>query len=122
MSILNMWNRLGIVLTVLWLLIAPITFVVQENAARYDAANWWREKCIALSLEPKALKSENESSAAYRRCWDEYQESITRPRQSLYWQIAGVCLGAALLVWILAYSFTYTVRWILAGRSKDISN
>jgi len=119
---LNLWNRLGIALTVLWLLIAPITVVVQENAARNDAAEWFREKCFARALEPQSLKNENDSGAAYKDCWDEYEETITRPRQSLYWQIAGACLGAALIVWILAYAFTYTVRWIWAGRNKNISN
>lgn len=109
---LNMWYRLGIVLTVLWLIAAPLTFAARENNNWDGMLTAWRELCLS---NVKAGPGEK-FAEGHKRCWDEWQADLKTDRgpvlQNAFWASAAL----AALAWALVLIAVYTVRWVLAGR------
>ncbi len=112
---LNMWNRLGIVLTVLWLVTAPLVFVGRDNYnfSKFLDANS-SQACweLAEKAKPEKFLSEHKSCLEMRTL---AIESEIR-RQPSYTTYLKVSVAFAVVIWLLAYIATYATRWILAGR------
>ncbi len=112
---LNVWNRLGIVLTVLWLVIAPLVFVGRDNYnfSKFLEANssqaCWQ---LAEKAKPEDFLSEQKSCLEARTL---AINSEIRSQLS-YATYVGFSFALAAVVWVLAYIATYATRWILAGR------
>jgi hypothetical protein len=114
MSKLNMWNRLGIVLTVLWLASAPLVLVERDTSRWLEAMNLGRKYCMDAVERGPVDKYES----GMKSCWDRWVTNVDIHSGPTYWQYAGICLAGAFLVWILAYAVACTARWIWAGATR----
>lgn len=100
--------RLGIVLSVLTLLIAPYLLAAHELGELYVLDQTWLDACIRNASQIGA-------NGTVDGCYDSY-----RPGQRSIWPfwreafIAFLILVAA--TWALVLAGIATIRWILAGR------
>ncbi len=109
---LNMWYLLGIVLTVLWLIVAPLTFAVRENDKWDGMLSAWREICLS-SVKAGPVEKFAEG---HKRCWDQWQEDLKRERGPILQNALWGSAALAALGWVLVVVIVYTIRWVLAGR------
>lgn len=102
---LSRWQRLGIVLSVLWILGAAWIERSSQIAAARDTWQIVYARCIS---ETPAGKSDN--------CTDTMEKTY----QVLYaphWEnVAYMAFGPVVLAWLLAWITRATLRWVMAGR------
>lgn len=109
-----MWSRIGIVLTVLWMLGGTLYYVDQFVHEAELSADGGREVCEVLN------ESRRERGVATADCWPEWTRRRTEiaDRLGTYWRdAAGGAAAIAAFVWILFFIVYFTVRWVLAGRA-----
>ena len=104
---LNMWHRLGIVATALWLAIFPVWRAYAYLGKEFESVQSMRQNCINVVIRTKA----NVDCAVYivpdgvfAGAW---QIELTR---AAIW---------AVIAWILAFATYYVCRWVLAGRTAS---
>jgi uncharacterized membrane protein len=98
---LNGWQRIGIVLSVVWALGAA-AYVWQYKAD----ANARTEKFYATCLQQR------DDCDAKREALLSAQGRVTR--EKLFWALAPVPLG-----WLIVYGVVWLVRWIRAGFKRE---
>lgn len=109
MKRLNMWQRLGIVLSVLWVL----------GAGAYQ----WRKTARAGSeyaLASVHLCERLAKPGAPANCWDEWMPSYKLITEYVWWEMAARAFIPLILAWLFAYLTLWTVRWVLAGRRVTV--
>ena len=111
---LNLWQRLFIVLTMVWLIVGTDLIWWCKGESDYDRAAFFERICES-----------NANSSGIQNCWTEYTREMTAIGNGRWDVLVGVFLGAlgvAAVVWLLGAIAYWVVRWILAGRSAgDIS-
>ena len=103
---LNLWERLGVVLTMLWLVIAPVWITGSIQADQIKNAERWLDDCRHFHFE------------SYSTCMDMFGQQIKFDWLGCWREFALAAVIAAAFVWALAYAATYSVRWIMAGRNS----
>jgi hypothetical protein len=101
---LNVWHRLGIVVSVLWFLGGGLYQRTRDTKAAADAMGSYYRLCTAANPNGDFAKCMDHATDAYKGTlagWD----------NALFVAIAPVILG-----WLLAYVVVWTTRWVLAGR------
>lgn len=97
---LNMWQRLGVVASVLWMLGAGI----RERLKQVDLALIYygeaRDECAKTAADCSQV-----ASAAYDRAIE-----------GRWGEVVAVAVEPVVLGWVFAYITVWTARWILAGR------
>ena len=88
------WQRIGILLSVLWLLVGA--WLAQQ--AVYAPLRAGYSKCLSLSVPPSICKAE-------------LDKGIARKTEELPGAIAVFALGPIILVWLIAW----IVRWVRRG-------
>lgn len=106
---LNALTRLCIVLYTLGVTVGPLYVLNNSINGAHEAARKWNELCLELA------KSNPDARA---KCWKENAE-VWRPEA---WPIlleAFVAFAIVnAIVWLLCFTATRTIRWILAGREN----
>ena len=106
---LNLWHRLGIVLSVLWLL--GVGYYALGKRYRHSLDNASRIERVCLSQNYHDPNRE-------RVCEQEYILARVMANEDADWQYAlRVAVIPIPVVWVLAYTVFWTVRWIWRGRS-----
>ena len=118
---LNLWNRLGIVLTLIWLVIVPLVLSIQTNKEWLATIKASRELCMKAAESGPIEKF----AEGYKICWDAWttQLSLASPK---YDQYLIAMLIVTIIAWLFAYAAVYVTKWVWAGRStkskSEISN
>ena len=112
---LGVWARIGIVVSVLWMLVATVAMTSNELADWRTRTASMQELCLRVSdkLPPSMV------SAAYTKC-EQDSRSSTNAMIEARWPLlkgsAGLSAVALILAWLLFGVIYGTVRWILNGR------
>lgn len=110
------WQRLGVVISILWLLGAPAYFMVDAN----QSANRVSEMCYSTAFSKSGADLETEKS----RCLAQLAELSMTPQKLLNLFFAAnkdqITLWTFLLVplagfWMLGWIVIGTCRWISRG-------
>jgi hypothetical protein len=101
-SRLKGWQRIGIVLSVLWVLCVSMPFFQHADVNAPGIASVYLQ-CIG---EPHADRRECRARAEWFR-----DEARSEFRAGWPW----FALGPVLVVWLFIYSVVWTVRWIRRG-------
>jgi hypothetical protein len=110
---LGMWQRLGIVLTVLWAALVPTWYVIDQGNSAARARDAWREYCVADARKLPAT----EFITAYDKCWSEWRREMEGDHVWSAWpQAFEASIVAAVVFWLLFAAAFFVVKWILAGR------
>ena len=105
---LTLWPRLGIVLSVLWLVVVPIWQTLRKADLVLEFDQELQRKCI--------------DGGGGVRC-DSLPMGITDHQMWNYWLVHLMVAGVwVVLGWIFAIAAFYTGRWVLAGRRHQNSN
>jgi len=106
---LNLWHRLGIVLTVIWVAGATYFYAQEISAARLDAAQQRLNFCLLIAQDDVDKRI---------NCWT-VNAPLIEPNHSEVWISAA--LAAVLPVpvaWLVAWALIWTAKWVLAGRNR----
>lgn len=107
MQRLNVWHRLGIVATVLWIFIGGIWNMGVEWDRHYEAYSGGRSLCFTLS--PNDQEAIESCLADEERFRDEAVSTV-------WANIAVKTLFPIPVVWGFVYLIIWTCRWVWAGR------
>ncbi|UDL87016.1 hypothetical protein LGH82_17510 [Mesorhizobium sp. PAMC28654] len=110
---LNMWYRLGIVISVLWILGDGLWVRTSDIGKASSVAEFTAKVCIeaedaryeATKKEPDLLKCEAEADKDFRL----YLEGS-------WGNVAIGAFGPLLLGWLAVFIVLWVTRWMLAGR------
>lgn len=107
MQRLNMWQRLGIVLSVLWILVAvPATYFLKaEEASDFAGAHY--SYCI---------QHRGDIETPQRSCEGAFLTNYGIIMEYVWLEAAFYAVIPILLGWLLAYVGLRTFRWVLAGQ------
>lgn len=107
MTKLNMWQRLGIVLTAIWLVMGTLWLAGVQFETDYRSIGQAYEVCTSnanvADLWARCDKAKDESFAAENR-------------SSVFGMAALFAAIVAAVVWAFAYLVLWTGKWVLAGR------
>lgn len=137
---LNGWQRIGIVLSVLWcVLIIAFAVMVRLKTDTAEAINIndcsynvepfydWYDAKSGMALEKRTeqimpLKYKQDPQGAIscediRTTVDEnfFTGNIDPVLHPRYWEITAFVLVPVALFWLLAYLLVYTVKWVVMG-------
>ena len=113
MARLNAWQRLGLVASLIVILIAPALAWLEVSMDRAAYADRGFNSCMDHVYEPGSI-------ITAQFCTENWLGKPNPDFWPLYMQGALVALAVVIIVWILVYAITYTVRWILAGRKNNV--
>ncbi|MAU60725.1 MAG: hypothetical protein CMI62_08370 [Parvibaculum sp.] len=107
MQRLNVWHRLGVVATVLWILGGGLWHMGAEWDRHYEAYNGIIPLCFALFPDDQKARD---------LCVTE-KEGFRDDARSTVWAIIAIkTLLPIPLAWGLVYLVIWTCRWVWAGR------
>jgi hypothetical protein len=109
MKKLNGWQRIGVVLSILWILGAAI----HERNGQVDFASKINYQNIALCFQDMT-KSETAKKECLELADSNFRELLSLDSGSL-WNIAAISLIPVLLGWLFAWLAIVVYRWVLAG-------
>ena len=104
---LNGWQRIGIVVSVIWAIGAPIYL---DHVAEQKATEWWFASYDLCRNNPS--NDPNACSELASRAYDTVQRYRFFPDTA---NVAFVSLVPIVLGWLLAYVLVGLGRWIRAG-------
>lgn len=106
---LGVWSRLGIVLTLVWLIGGTLYLQSWQTARLDSSAELARAECERINQ----VLSRNED------CWSLWT-GIQRERDwGAVWESSFLtATGLALFAWIIGGFAYWSIRWILAGRKR----
>jgi hypothetical protein len=105
---LNGWQRIGIVLSIIWAISAAIYEISAMND-RYDAA-------FSAAFQPVFDRCEAPPSTR-TDCADVAGRVATAVPRESSWNLAIVALAPLPVFWLIAYALVGLVRWIRRGFS-----
>jgi hypothetical protein len=102
---LNGWQRIGIVLSVLWFFVAGFwgNRIALEDLGAGVVATY--RLCLERSIQPD---DDTKCNAAFMR---DYPAAV----ESHWWYAAGFALIPIPIAWLVVYGFVALFRWIKAG-------
>ncbi|USQ99556.1 hypothetical protein [Sphingomonas aerolata] len=105
---MNMWQRLGVVLSALFLVIGGFLLENDAQSRARMAASATKDACHPIHGEAPELFEGRCTHSAYLAA----ERELSEDRKNFVLQMI-VCLAA---VWGLAYAAVYSTRWVRAGR------
>ncbi len=109
---LGMWPRLGIVLTLFWMMGGTTYFSVKSTNDRYATYEAFRDLCERLNTSLPADKKSD--------CYAEWNADLDRLHVGPIWRdSAGIAALLAGLVWLVIGVLYAAVRFVLAGRKQQ---
>jgi len=106
---LNGWQRIGVVLSVVWIVAGGFwTRRILFDEYGYGVANRKYVSCLQGSREPGAVACERQYSADLQRVYDESGGAINSLN-------LGLTLVPLVAAWLLVYALVGIGRWIRAG-------
>ncbi len=109
---LNVWMRLGIVLSVLWMLGGTLYFASEGADAFHSRINTSRETCELIAEQKDGMKF----GPGHTKCWDKWMADAEGDPGPIWSNAISGSAAILAFVWVLALIATYTTRWVLAGR------
>lgn len=113
-----MWWRIGIVMTILWMIGGTLGFHMQVMNQRVEYSGSLYKFCVdgidRLEQQYPDTNYTKDREACSTRS-RKYLASET-PAATVFWQCLGVTTILAIVAWVLVLIGVFTVRWILAGR------
>lgn len=109
---LNMWHRLGIVATALWIVGGGLwqrSSDISRGMIAYQAAY-----NVCVKTAELAGKTPD-----FRGCFADGERMFQVMIANSWGNVAVFAIGIALLGWIFAYAAIWTARWVLAGRKPS---
>lgn len=103
MNRLNRWQRLGIVLSVLWALGAAFV----ERDKQIESGNRHAQLMYKFCLDNPTKNHE--------ACSTEFRQNVVEGFEPSWGNVAFVALAPILLAWILLWAVIKTFRWVMAG-------
>lgn len=111
---LNMWQRMGIVASGLWMVAAgPFAWVAGQRDAE-TATGRFIGDCNAYRSAPTV----DEEGAGYRKCLGNSDHVFDVQMRAVPTNAAIAAFVPVILGWMLAFVGLRTARWVLAGRNK----
>ncbi len=106
---LNLYQRAGVVLTVLW--VGGYWFYLQrsDNMQRYYAGSSAYNLC---DHRPSTMPAD--CSAEFTKAADAMVPAVHT------WLHLGWAMTSAVLIWLLVYGVLAVIRWVLAGRHASL--
>ena len=108
---LKMWQRLGIVISLLWIIGGGLW---QRTSDVSRASNMAQSQYQPCSETASQLTSG--ATAANEKCMSESLKTFNIFLEGSWGNVAFFAVGPVLLAWLLAYLTLWTTRWVLAGR------
>lgn len=109
---LNVWVRLGIVLSGLWMAVAPASWYLFEVGKWNDLAEFIRSSCVtAARSDPAEVRARSEPA-----CWSQYRFDLEHPPEGIYQDMLIACAITAAVAWLIIVITVILARWVLAGR------
>jgi hypothetical protein len=109
---LNGWQRIGIVLSVLWAIIAAF-HEMEEINRRYDAA--FSSAFSPVYQRCRDIQDRNNLPADGEACKEEAARATAGVQMESGWNIAIAALVPIPVFWLIAYALVGLVRWIRRG-------
>lgn len=106
---LNGWQRIGVALTIVWIVCAGTFFGIKNNQIAHNSANVIFDLCITTTSNPDADRQ--------KQCKSEREEFYENTISESLTGVAFVTLVPVPVFWILGYLLTITFRWIKRGFS-----
>jgi hypothetical protein len=97
---LSMWQRLGVVASVLWML---------------GGGLWMRSRYADMSLVHYGM-TRDACAGSEGECLQAANDAADQVLKSSWPEVVSFALAPIILGWVLAYAIVWTARWILAGR------
>ena len=110
---LNIWQRLGIIASVLWIVGGGLWQRLSDVAMYNASAQYAVNECLITQREaglPRDLQFCSDKEAPWR------EHALSGSLENS----AFVAIAPVVLVWLAAYLLLWLTRWVLAGR--NISN
>ena len=101
---LNRWQRIGIVISVLWILGAAF----YERGSQVDSATSSAQSILRMCLDTEGAQSKN--------CNEEFGKNFVNFLEPNWGDIAFIAFAPAILGWILVFIIIRVYRWIKAGK------
>lgn len=113
MDRLNLWQRLGVVLSFLW---AAGAWGHVEWQDREDSKAF-ADMIFTACMRTEDLRARNGNVPEYGRCFEQRDENLSHKAINYpWWRLPRLILVPVLLGWILVYGTLWTGRWVIAGR------
>lgn len=106
----GVWSRLAVVVTVLWLLIAPIAGTMHARSEWHSALSNSFMVCFDDRLTPLPQQQACSDEVAARRF----------DFSSVFYPSIIAATMAAAVAWAFGFAAVRTIRWILAGRNRAV--
>lgn len=100
---LNGWQRIGIVLSILW----AIGAAIYERQTQIDSGTYIATRGFAICIEP--------ASADHDKCYSKLSDDLSRSIEPHWGNVAFYALAPVLAGWLVAYVLLWVVRWVRRG-------
>lgn len=104
---LNGWNRIGLILTIIWLIGFPLYENDKRQETRISLALYSKSVCIEDGLR---LNDHRDCSRVFD---DEYRKMNSGADGLKEYFLFAVAIAA--ILWIITYLLFYVIRWIVRG-------
>jgi hypothetical protein len=114
---LNGWQRIGVVLSVLWVIVGGFWTrgIVIESQSEFARTRY--RACLAShSIQPDgSVPADTDWSQCDRQHAIDWQRDVTDHWDGINGLNAAFTLGPLLIAWLLVYALVGLTRWIMAG-------
>jgi hypothetical protein len=107
---LNMWQRLGVVASVLWVIGGGFW----QRDSDLDKASNFSAAVYSMCSEAKSVRHDYD----FKSCSAEADHSFNVMLEGSWWNVAAFSFGIVLLGWLMAWLSIRVGRWVLAGRDE----
>jgi hypothetical protein len=113
---LNMWQRLGVVLSLLW--IAGGGLWQRSSDVKLASLKWSAEYDFCTGFNPYERKATWTPPSSERKvmCANEAEAARYSAMKGSWGNVAFVAFAPVLLGWLLAYIVLWVAKWVLGGR------
>ncbi len=108
---LNVWHRLGVVISVLWVIYVTLQLAVLDPAPRYDQLDEYMS-CLE-ALPNNAIRTD----PAFQACDEVKRQEEAGLDRWVLLEAFLVAIASLVIIWGLFLMVRFVVRWVLAGRN-----
>ena len=109
---LNMWQRLGIVLSVLWI----VGGAIWQRTSDTNRAEEMAQVSYLPCSERASQLPLGADTAANEKCMSKAIKDWNLWLEGSWENVASFALGPVILGWLIAYLVLWVARWVLGGR------